>query len=339
MCATPSSLPGRGLQRRPADVHEGRQRRRQVLAADVGECLGDGGVRRQDHRLRRHHAAGGLLAVDHQPPDLLGVLGLHQLEQLAGGLGRQVGDQVGGVVGGHLLEDVGGALGVEVLEDLDLVLLGQLLEDVGQPLVVEGGDDLAAALRGELVDHVGGVGRAQVGQRGDQVLGALVVLALLEPLDVVPLHDVGLRPAAEALRALGQRDPGEHPVAGAGLLHGDVEDDALDAAAAHLHLAVEHLPDHEGLGRPLLEAAHVQQAGGDHLAGVDVGHPRHRGEDLAAAEHLDDQPHHPRLAYVGPQHHHDVAHLAHRVALGIEHRQPGQPGREDAGRCGAHAGT
>ena len=130
--------------------------------------------------------------------------------------------------------------------------------------------------------------------------------------------------------------PREHPVAGAGLLHRHVEDDALDAAAAHAHLAVEHLADHQGLGGPLLEATHVQQAGRDHLPGVDVGDPRHRREDLAATEHLDDQADHARLPYVGTQHHHDVTHLAHRVALGVEHRQPGQPGREDAGRSGAH---
>ena len=102
----------------------------------------------QDHRLGRHHAAGGVLDVGHQPPDVLGLLGLHQLEQRLGGLGRQLGDQVGGVVGGHLLEDVGGPLGVEVAEDLDLVLLGQLLEDVGEPLVVERRDDRGAPLGG-----------------------------------------------------------------------------------------------------------------------------------------------------------------------------------------------
>ena len=56
-----------------------------------------------------------------------------------------------------------------MLEDLDLVLLGQLLEHVGEPLVVERRDDLAAPLGRQLVDHVGGVGRAQVGERGDQV--------------------------------------------------------------------------------------------------------------------------------------------------------------------------
>ena len=117
------------------------------------------------------------LGVGHQPPDVLGLLGLHQLEQRGGGLGGEVGDQVGGVVGRHLLEDVGGALGVEVLEDLDLVLVGQLLEHVGEALVVEGRDHGRTPLRRQVVDHVGRVGRAHLVERGDQVGGALRRLA------------------------------------------------------------------------------------------------------------------------------------------------------------------
>ena len=229
-----------------------------------------------------------------------------------------------------------------MLEDLDLVLLGQLLEHVGEPLVVERRDHLAAPLGRQVVDHRGRVGRAQVGERRDQVDGALAGLAAGEAVDVAPLDDVRLRPAPEALGRLLDGDPGEHPVAAAGLLHRDVEDHALDVAAAHLDLAVEHLADDQGLGRALREAAHVEQPGGDHLAGVDGGDPGHRHEDLAAAEHLDHQPDHPRLrdlgGRAGAHHHHHVAHLAHLVALGVEHRQPGEAGREDAVRRGAHGG-
>jgi len=64
----------------------------------------------KDHRLRRHHRAGGVLLVGHQPPDVLGLLGLHELEQRGGRLRREVGDEVGGVLGGHLLQHVGRAL-------------------------------------------------------------------------------------------------------------------------------------------------------------------------------------------------------------------------------------
>ena len=72
---------GRRLERRAAHVHDRGQRRGQLLVAHMGEGLGDGGVGRQDHRLGRHHAAGRLLAVHHQPAHLGGVLALHQLQQ------------------------------------------------------------------------------------------------------------------------------------------------------------------------------------------------------------------------------------------------------------------
>ena len=164
----------------------------------------------------RHHGAGGVLGVRHQPPDVLGLLGLHQLEQRGRGLGRQVGDQVGGVVGRHLLEDVGGALGVEVLEDLDLVLLGQLLEDVGEALVVHGGHHGGTPLGRQVVDHVGRVGGPHLVERRDQVGGALGLLAPGEPLDVAPLDDVGLAAAAQPLGRLLHRDPARAPSRGCG---------------------------------------------------------------------------------------------------------------------------
>ena len=77
----PEQPAGRRLQRRPADVDQRGQRGGQLGVAHVGERLGDGRVRAQDHRLGRHHAAGGLLDVRHQPADVLGLLGLHQRQQ------------------------------------------------------------------------------------------------------------------------------------------------------------------------------------------------------------------------------------------------------------------
>ncbi len=229
-----------------------------------------------------------------------------------------------------------------MLEDLDLVLLGQLLEDVGEPLVVQSRDHLAATLGRQVVDHGRGVGRPEIRQRGHQVHRALADLAGGQPLDVAPLGHVGLAAAAEALGRLLDRDPGQHPLAATGLLHRDVEHHALDLGATHGDLLVEHLADDEGLGGTLREPAHVEQPGGDHLAGVDAGDPGHRREDLAPAEHLDHQPDHAWLrdqrGRTGAHHDHDVAHLADLVALGVEHRQPGEAGREDAGRRGAHEG-
>ena len=116
-----------------------------------------------------------------------------------------------------------------MLEDLDLVLLGQLLEHVGEALVVERRDHGGPPLGREVVDHVGRVGGAHLVERGDQVRGALGRLAPGQPLDVAPLHDVGLAAAPQPLGRLLDRDPAEHPVAVAGLLHRHVVDRAGDA--------------------------------------------------------------------------------------------------------------
>ena len=159
----------------------------------------------------------------------------------------------------------------------------------------------------------------------------------VEALDVAPVDDVGLALAPEALGRLLHGDPAEHPVAVALLLHGDVVDRAAHAGRRDGHGAVEHLADHQRLGGPLLEAAHVQQAGRVDLPGVDVGHPGHRHEDPAPAEDLGDEAEHAGLVTLGPQRHDEVADLADLVALGVEDRQTDQAGRIDAGRGGAHA--
>ena len=48
---------------------------------------------------------------------------------------------------------------------------------------------------------------------------------------------------------------------------------------------------------------------------------------------------HPRLAGLRAERHHEVPHLGHLVALGVEDRQPDEAGREDAGGGGAHGHT
>ena len=336
MCATSDQLAGRALQRLPAHVDERGQGGRELRVADVRERVGDGGVGAEDDRLRRHHAAGRVLDVLHQPADVLGLLRLHQLEQDLGGLRRQVGDQVGRVVGRHLLEDVGGALGVEALEDADLVLLGQLLEHVGEPLVVERHGHGGTALDRQVVEHLGSVGGTHLVDRRDQVGRALAVVGAGEPGDVAPLDDMRLTAAAQALGRLPDRDPAQHPVAGAGALHPHVVDRAADAAALDGHRAVEHLAHHQGLRRALLEPAHVEQPGRVDLPAVDRRHPGHRQEDAAATEHLGDHAEHPRLRALQPHRHHEVANLADLVPLGVEDRQSHQPGGIDTGGRDAH---
>jgi hypothetical protein len=118
------------------------------------------------------------------------------------------------------------------------------------------------------------------------------------------------------------------------LLHRDVLDG--DRAVGEGHLPVEQLAEDERLGRPLLEAAHVDQAGGDDLAGVDGGHPGHRQEDAPATGDLDDQPEDPGWLATDAQGHHDVAHPPDLVAHGVEHGDTGQARDEDPCRRATH---
>ena len=59
-------------------------------------------------------------------------------------------------------------------------------------------------------------------------------------------------------------------------------------------LAIEHLGEDKGLARALLEAAQVDGAVDDHLAGVDRGDPADRHEDASPGLHLDDETEHAR---------------------------------------------
>jgi hypothetical protein len=105
--------------------------------------------------------------------DVFGLFGLHELEKLLGALFGQLPEEVGGVVGLHRVEDVGGALVAELLEDVHLLLFGHLLERVGEPLVRELLGDLDHALVGQIQQRVREVGRLQVGEGRDELLGRL----------------------------------------------------------------------------------------------------------------------------------------------------------------------
>ena len=78
----------------------------------------------------------------------------------------------------------------------------------------------------------------------------------------------------------------------------------------------------------LLEAADVDQSGGDDRARLDGGDPRQRQEDATAPGHLDDQAHRPRLpAYLDQDD--DVVDLAHRIPEGVEDGRAHEAGDED----------
>ncbi len=203
---------------------------------------------------------------------------------------------------------------------------GSLLQDVGEPLVVERGHDRGPPLDGEVVDHAGRVGRPHLVERVHEVGGALGLLATAEPLDVAPLDDVGLAPRRRS------------PLAGswtATRLRTQSRLRACSIATSYTtptmpllemrHGAVEHLADHQGLGRALLEAAHVEQPGRVDLPGVDVGDPGHRHEDPSPSEHLGHQPEDPWLA----------APPSGSPPPGRGPCRPGRPaGRRSAGRPG-----
>ena len=140
----------------------------------------------------------------------------------------------------------------------------------------------------------------------------------------------------EPLGALADRHLRQHPVPRAPLLHRHVEHHCRRTGLADGDSAVQHLAEYQDLGRPLLEPAHVHQAGRDHVTGVDGRHPRHRQEDAPPGEHLDHQAEHARRLGALPQHHHDVADLADLIPVRVVDGETGQPGDIDA-RPLAHA--
>ena len=156
---------------------------------------GDGLVGREllahGHELGGHDAAGRVLGIAEQLGHLVGLLAVHERQDLVPGRVREVGDEVGRVVGAHLLEDVRRPLGLEVLEDLDLRLGLHLLDGVGRRLVVEDGQDAGPVARCELVDDRGQVGRVQLLEAGMRHAQADRGDGGLDRVDVLPV-DVAL---------------------------------------------------------------------------------------------------------------------------------------------------
>jgi hypothetical protein len=140
---------------------------------------------------------------------------------------------------------------------------GQLLQDVGESLVVECVDDLVATLGGQLADGVGhGDGPLPL-ELLQQVRNALARQRQRrrgEARNVLPSDDVDGGAAAQPpVRTDGH--PGHHPVAGADLFDGQVDDDYVDArqlfefGIVDPHPGVEHLAEDQDLAGPLREPA------------------------------------------------------------------------------------
>ena len=314
------------------------QRRRQLLAAHDGERLGDGGLGSEDDRLGGHETAGGLLVVRQQPSQRGGLVGFHQLEQLLLPVRGQLGQQVGRVVGLHRLEHVGGAFGVETGEDLDLVVLGQLLEDVGQLVVVKSRGDLGAALRRQVVDHLREVGDAQVVVVLEQLRHALRSGVDLESGDVLDVDEDRLTPTAQVQATpagdgvLAAEHLGDVPVPPP-RLHGDVLDGAGERPVGRVHrdAALEQLGQDQRLVGALLEPAHVDQSGRDHLPCVQRGHAGHGDEHPPTPWHLGDEPDHPGPEGRRAERHDDVTHPPDGVSQRVEDAQSRKTRAEDTG--------
>ncbi len=116
------------------------------------------------------------------------------------------------------------------------------------------------------------------------------------------------------------------------LLDGDVQDAHRLAVLDEGDLAVEELGGDEGLARTLLEPAKIHGAGDDDLAGVDPGDAPHGDEDPPPPLHLDDEPGEARRVVPGTQDDEGIANLAHLIAIGIEHPDAGEAGKEHPGR-------
>ena len=74
----------------------------------------------------------------------------------------QLAEQVGGGVGIHLLDDVGGAIVVERLDDRDLDVGIDLFERFGGDFLVDRLEHRFALGRRQILDDVGDVGRVQL---------------------------------------------------------------------------------------------------------------------------------------------------------------------------------
>ena len=114
-------LAGRWLQRRLADEHLAGDAGRPVRVAELGERLGDGVGRAEDHDLGRHHAARRRLLVGEQPGDDLGLVVVHRREDRGALMDRHLVEQVGEVVVLHLVEHADQAVEVEALDQAQLL--------------------------------------------------------------------------------------------------------------------------------------------------------------------------------------------------------------------------
>ena len=146
--------------------------------ADVGHRLGDGGGVGDGHDVGRHQAAGRLFGILEELLHLLGLLGLHQVEDRLGLRAGQLLDDVGGPLGRHVVEDARDLLALQRLHEIEQRLIVQLGEDLAGLLAAQQAEEPNPPLLRQLADeprHVGSVGLRQSRRQ-------LVVAPLVEQL-------------------------------------------------------------------------------------------------------------------------------------------------------------
>ena len=122
-----------------------------ALLADAGEGLLHRGVRVEEHVLRGHNGAGGVLGV------------VEQLVDLAAGRRVAVAQDTGDHVGGHVLDHVHRVVQVQLVQHLPQLLV---VQGVDEPLLVVGvlqlGEHLGGLLLGQQPEHQDGLLRSQL---------------------------------------------------------------------------------------------------------------------------------------------------------------------------------
>ena len=212
---------GRRRLRRPHDEHLRGQGRRQLGVAHQRERLGHRRVRAAGSPARRssgrrqcsrRRSSADAPARPRRAPSAASSRSWSAAGHLA--------EQVGGVVVVHRLEDVGGAL------------VGERAQQArsGRPRAAPAGRRPAARRRAPAATSMrrlagmscsdgSDVGGAHVRQHRQQRLGALARLGQAQPVHLVP-GDLDQLPTSATQPALVRiAEPGEHPVAGAVLLH------------------------------------------------------------------------------------------------------------------------
>ena len=138
-------------------------------------------------------------------------------------------------------------------------------------------------------------------------------------------------------RASGRhRDPGDHPVAGPGLLDAQVDHDDVDLGELRQFRVVDtdpcldHLAEYQHFAGSLRELPHRYVGGGQgDGAGFDRGDPTDGDEDASTSEQLDDQTEHPGLLADDADTDHHVADTTDGLAVGAQDHHPCEPGRVD----------